>query len=189
MQNDSTKERMNENLINQIISNPIHIYNVIKEILLFEETVFPLLLETASDNGIYFEGFTVTLDMLGNPTQGVKFIFFGLGWETSVMPMIGKHMNKGMELPTKNDLLGATFSLWILPLTYRFHPIELVDGKLKGHVTNARLDFDDIIHISQECFSSTKSLFLDTHRSYFKKAESNYIHYAVAIEWMEAAEL
>ena len=94
-----------------------------------------------------------------------------------------------MELPTRNDLLGATFSLWILPLTYRFHPIELVDGKLGERQTNARLLFEDVLHVAEECYSSETSVFLDTRRSYFENAKSDKPNYAVAIEWMEAAEM
>ena len=94
-----------------------------------------------------------------------------------------------MELPIRNDLLGATFSLWILPLTYRFHPIELVDGKLKARQTNARLLFEDVLHVADECYSSETSVFLDTRRTYFQDAKSDKPNYAVAIEWMEAAEM
>ena len=94
-----------------------------------------------------------------------------------------------MELPNAKDLSGTTFSLWVLPLTYRFHPIKLVDGILDNRQTNATLQFEDIIHISQECFSSHTSLFLDTKRSYFKNARTMHLRYAVAIEWLEAAEM
>ena len=94
-----------------------------------------------------------------------------------------------MELPTRNDLLGATFSLWILPLTYRFHPIEMVDGNLNGHDTNAKIMFEDILHIADECYSSKTSVFLDTKRSYFQNTKNCQSNYAVAIEWMEAAEM
>ena len=94
-----------------------------------------------------------------------------------------------MELPTDKDLSGATFSLWVLPLIYRFHPIKLVNGILGNRKTNARLQFEDIVYVSQECFTSRESLFLDTKRSYFKNARTMHIRYAVAIEWLEAAEV
>ena len=94
-----------------------------------------------------------------------------------------------MELPIRNDLLGATFSLWILPLTYRFHPIDLVDGKLRERRTNARISFEDVLHIVDECYASKTSVFLDTKRSYFQDVKNEQPNYAVAIEWLEAAEM
>ena len=94
-----------------------------------------------------------------------------------------------MELPTRNDLLGATFSLWILPLTYRFHPMDMVNGNLEGHQTNARINFDDILHVADECYYSRTSVFLDTKRSYFQDTKNDQLNYAVAIEWVEAAEM
>ena len=94
-----------------------------------------------------------------------------------------------MELPIRNDLLGATFSLWILPLTYRFHPIELVDGKLGARQTNAKILLEDVLHVADECYSSETSVFLDTRRTYFQDAKNDKPNYAVAIEWMEAAEM
>ena len=99
-------------------------------------------------------------------------------------------MRRGNQFPTDDDLSGAAFSLLILPITYRFHPIHLVDGKLGTHETDAFLTFDDVNHIVQECLSSNKPLFIpkDYHNSKFT-VKKDVKHYATAIEWMEAAEL
>ena len=51
--NDATSKTK----IAQLISNPIHIYNVIKEILRFTEKIYPLLSETATHSGVSFVSF------------------------------------------------------------------------------------------------------------------------------------
>lgn len=115
--------------------------------------------------------------------------FFKIDCEDEIIRLTQDHMNRGMELPTRNDLLGAVFSLWILPLIYRFHPIEIVDGKLGERRTNSRIMFEDILLIADECLSSKSSIFLDTKRSYFQDFTNDGPNYAVAIEWLEAAEM
>ena len=94
-----------------------------------------------------------------------------------------------MELPNSNDLSGAAFSLMILPITYNFHPINLIDGKIGERNTNARLKYVDAIFLAEECLSSTESLFLDTRKTYFQNNTNKTKHFAMAIEWMEAAEV
>ena len=107
----------------------------------------------------------------------------------AVISVTNKYLANGMELPNFHDLSGAAFSLMILPITYNFHPIKLVDGKIGKRHTHARLNYQDAKYIAEECLTSTKSLFLDTRKSYFKHKTDQIKHYAVAIEWMEAAEL
>ena len=85
--------------------------------------------------------------------------------------------------------LVSSIARLILPITYRFHPIKLADGKILHRQTNARLSIEDAIDVSQECLSSSRSLFLDTTKSYFENRTSQMKYYALAIEWMEAAEM
>lgn len=40
--------------INHIISNPIHIYNLIKEILMFTNEIYPLLSDATLQSGVSF---------------------------------------------------------------------------------------------------------------------------------------
>ena len=87
------------------------------------------------------------------------------------------------------DVSGATRSLLILALTYRLHPIELADGKLGCHQTDAKLSFDDVKHISNECLRSKASLFDAGTTENPDWNIKNTTHYAIAIEWMEAAEM
>ena len=72
------------------------------------------------------------------------------GDENSVLSMIQKHMSERLVFPTKNDVVGAAFSLMILVLTYRVHPTELVEGKLGYHQTSSRLTFEDVKYIANE---------------------------------------
>ena len=95
----------------------------------------------------------------------------------------------GMRLPKDEDVSGAAFSLLILPITYRFHPIQLTEGKILHRQTNARLSIEGSIDVAQECLLSSRSLFLDTTKYYFENKTSQMKHYALAIEWMEAAEM
>ena len=97
-----------------------------------------------------------------------------------------------MELPWEEDVSATAFSLLILPLTYRFHPIDLIDGKLgESNVSNVKLTFDDVIHIVNVCLNSTHSVF--ESGVFGEPYQSNYAeetkHYAIAIEWVEAAEM
>ena len=93
--------------------------------------------------------------------------------------------------PTNDDVSGVTLSLIVIALTYRYHPIELVDTKSdQFHMKNDQLSFEDIKHIYKECIASQNSLFDSGQignpiRSYDTK---KIFHYAVAIEWMETAE-
>jgi hypothetical protein len=107
--------------------------------------------------------------------------------------MIQKHIDDRMVFPTKNDVVGATFSLMILALTYRFHPIDLVGGKLGCQKTNARLTFDDVQHVVKECIRSKHSLFdsgmIETMEETDYATLKEATHYAIAIEWLEAAEM
>ena len=179
-----------ENQLRNIISNPIHIYDIIKQMLWFidQNNRDVKLLLTLPSSGVYL--YFPQHSFLGYFRHSKTFLeLHCTGKQNSILSIVKRHMNEGMAIPIKNDLSAATFSLWILPLVYRVHPIELVDGKVGGRQTNIRLDFEDIIHVAEECFHSSKSLFLDTRRSYFVNAKSNDFNYAVAIEWTEAAEL
>ena len=92
--------------------------------------------------------------------------------------------------PTTEDVSGAAFSLMVLSLTYRFHPIYLVDGRLGQQDTDARLTIEDVKHIIHECLQSKQSLF-DSGQigdSTSSNRTKNVTHYALAIEWTEAAE-
>ena len=112
-----------------------------------------------------------------------------IGEENHILSRIQAHINESLVFPTKDDVIGATLSLMVLSLTYRIHPLELVDGKLGAHrQTNTKLSFDDIKHIYQECLRS-KSSFFDSGQVGRPDYDGKGIyHYAVAIEWMEAAE-
>ena len=112
-----------------------------------------------------------------------------IGCMKAIISLIDEYLGNGMELPNFDDLSGAAFSLMILPVTYNFHPIKLTEGKIGQRDTNARLKYQDAIYIAEQCLTSTKSLFLDTRKSYFKNETNKIKHYAMAIEWMEAAEL
>ena len=109
-----------------------------------------------------------------------------------------KYLKSGNELPIEDDLSGAAFSLLILPITYQFHPILLADGILGTRETNARLGIGDVLLIAQKCRLNNKPLFIPT--DYFESAstgednldnqyEKGVKHYAVVIEWLEAAEM
>ena len=96
-----------------------------------------------------------------------------------------------MELPWEEDVSAVAFSLLILPITYNFHPIRIVDGKLGNHETNVKLTFDDINYIVNVCLDSKHSifesgLFGDPHHS---NPYPEVTHYAIAIEWLEPAEM
>ena len=99
-------------------------------------------------------------------------------------------MRRGNQFPTEDDLSGVAYSLLILPITYRFHPIHIVDGKLGTRGTDAFLTFDDVNYIVQECLSLNKPLFIPMDYYNSKSMVNNDVkHFATAIEWMEAAEL
>lgn len=110
--------------------------------------------------------------------------------ENIILSVTRQFLREGNQFPFDDDLSGAAFSLLILPITYRFHPIELVDGKLGTRETDAFLTFDDVNHIVQECLSLNKPFFIpmNYHKSKFM-VKNDVKHYATAIEWMEAAEL
>ena len=106
--------------------------------------------------------------------------------------MVSKHVDKRMELPWEEDVSATAFSLLILPLTYRFHPIDLIDGKLgESDASNVKLTFDDVILIVNVSLNSTHSVF--ESGVFGEPYQSNYVeetkHYAIAIEWVEAAEM
>ena len=96
-----------------------------------------------------------------------------------------------MEVASEEDVSAVAFSLIVLAVTYRFHPIEIADGKLGNDKTDIRLTFDDITYIANICLNSTHSVFesglfaVSTHSNTNPKTK----HYAMAIEWLEAAEL
>ena len=99
-------------------------------------------------------------------------------------------MNKRMEFPWEDDLSAAAFSLLRLPITYNFHPIKIVDGKLGNYETSAKLTFNDVNYIVDVCLNSTYSIF--ESGMFGEPPDLNdsleTIHYALAIEWLEAAE-
>ena len=75
-----------------------------------------------------------------------KFFYCILGANV-ILTVTRQFLRRGNQFPTDDDLSGAAFSLLILPITYKFHPIHLVDGKLGTHETDAFLTFDDVNHI------------------------------------------
>ena len=93
--------------------------------------------------------------------------------------------------PTDDDVTGITLSLIVIALTYRLHPIELVDGKLgKSHISGNRISFEDVEHIYKECLH-TKGSFFDSGQIGNPNPSNDtkkMTHYAAAIEWLEAAE-
>ena len=99
-------------------------------------------------------------------------------------------VSEDLMFPTKEDVSGAIFSLMVLSLTYRFHPIKLVDGQLGDIETQARLSIEDVMHIINECLESKQSLFDSGQLGDSGKSNEtrNITHYALAIEWTEAAE-
>ena len=93
--------------------------------------------------------------------------------------------------PTDDDVTGITLSLIVIALTYRLHPIELVDGKLGNlRISANRLSFEDINHIYTECLRVRGSFFDSDPIKNLNSSNDpkEMIHYAPAIEWMEAAE-
>ena len=116
-------------------------------------------------------------------------MFYCVLGESIILSVTRQFLREGNQFPFDDDLSGAALSLLILPITYRFHPIELVDGKLGTRETDAFLTFDDVNHIVQECLSLNKPLFIpmNYHKSKFM-VKNDVKHYATAIEWMEAAE-
>ena len=114
-----------------------------------------------------------------------------IGEDNYILSRIQPLIQDNLVFPTDDDVSGITLSLIVIALTYRLHPIELVDGKLgKFHTAANRISFEDIKHIYAECLR-TKGSFFDSG-SIGKPNPSNdtkeIIHYAAAIEWMEAAE-
>ena len=96
-----------------------------------------------------------------------------------------------MELPGEEDVSAVAFSLLILPITYNFHPVTIVDGKLGNYETNVMLTFDDINYIVNVCLNSTYSIFESGlfGDPYHSNPYPQVTHYAIAIEWLEAAEM
>ena len=97
-----------------------------------------------------------------------------------------------MELPWEEDVAAVAFSLLILAFTYGFAPIDLIDGKLgENDETNVKLTYEDVMYITDVCLNSTHSIF--ESGVFGEPYQSNYVkgtkHYALAIEWLEAAEM
>ena len=118
-------------------------------------------------------------------------MLFNIGKEHVVFQTVAKHLNKRMELPWEEDVSAVAFSLLILPITYNFHPILIADGKLGNYETNVKLNFDDIIYIVNICLNSTHSIFESGvfGEPYHSNPSPETTHYAIAIEWFEAAEM
>ena len=130
--------------------------------------------------------------------QVCVFFYSFVGNKNLIFSLVGKHLNMRLMLPWEEDVNAAAFSLLFLPLTYNFHPIDMVNGKLGNIAINSRLTFDDVIYITKVCRNSTHSIFesgifgdltgpdWNTDRKVDRKPTT---HYAIAIEWMEAAEM
>ena len=106
--------------------------------------------------------------------------------------MVAKHLDQKIEFPWEEDVSAAAFSLLLLPFTYGFHPINLVDGKLGDEFkSNVKLTYDDVIYIVNVCLNSTYSIFESgiLGEPYQSIDASETRHYAIAIEWLEAAEM
>ena len=115
-----------------------------------------------------------------------------LGDESDILSRIQHLIKKdNLMFPTDDDVSGSTLSLIVIALTYRLHPIELVDGKLGNlHISANRLSFTEIIHIYTECLRIRGSFFDSGSIENLNSSDDpkEMIHYAPAIEWMEAAE-
>ena len=106
--------------------------------------------------------------------------------------MVAKHLDQKIEFPWEEDVSAAAFSLLLLPFTYGFHPIKLVDGKLGDDFeSNVKLTYDDVIYIANVCLNSTHSIYESGifGEPYQSIDASETRHYAIAIEWLEAAEM
>ena len=101
-------------------------------------------------------------------------------------------MENKLEFPWEDDVSAASFSLLLLPFTYDFHPISMVDGKLGINPdAKIKLTYDDVIHIVDVCLNSTHSI-LESGIFGPPYQSPEYLetkHYAIAIEWLEAAEM
>ena len=87
-------------------------------------------------------------------------------------------MVDNFELPTKLDVSGVVFSLVTIQYTYKIPVIDLAKGKVGKKATKATLTITDIEHIVQEI--------LEDHLSPSREVGKDY---AIAIEWLEAAEM
>ena len=119
-----------------------------------------------------------------------NFILIIIGIENHIISRIQPLIQENLVFPTADDVSGVTLSLIVIALTYRLHPIELVDVKLGKHeIVGNRLSFEDINDIYAECLR-TKSSFFNSGQIGKEQEDGvkETIHYAVAIEWMEAAE-
>ena len=114
-----------------------------------------------------------------------------IGEENYILSRIQPLIKENLVFPTDDDVSGVTLSLIMIALTYRLHPIELVDGKVgKSHIVESRISFEDTQHIYSECLR-TKSSFFDSGQIGRQESSNDtkeLVHYTVAIEWMEAAE-
>ena len=114
-----------------------------------------------------------------------------IGKDTYTLSIIQTLIKDNLVFPTDDDVSGSTVSLIVIALAYRLHPIELVDGKLGNfHISTNQLTFEDIKHIYTECLR-TKHSFFDSRPTENPNSSNDpkeMIHYAPAIEWMEAAE-
>ena len=114
-----------------------------------------------------------------------------IGEQTYVLSRIQHLLKDNLVFPTDDNVSESKLSLIVIALTYRLHPIEIVDGKVGNfHISTNRLSFEDIKHIYTECLRTGVSFFdsepiANPNSSTYPK---EIIHYALAIEWMEAAE-
>ena len=115
-----------------------------------------------------------------------------IGKQSIIYSTVKKHLEKRLEFPWEDDLSGVAFSLIILAFTYDFHPITIVDGNFgNNHKTKNKLTYDDVNHIVDVCLNSTHSVF-DSGifgEPYVSNPAPETKHYALAIEWLEAAEM
>ena len=114
-----------------------------------------------------------------------------IGEENYIISRIQPLIRENLVFPTDDDVSGVTLSLIVISLTYRLHPIELVDGKVgKFHLVTNRISFEDTKHIYEECLRTKTSFFnsgqIGKHNP--SNETKKMVHYAAAIEWMEAAE-
>ena len=111
-----------------------------------------------------------------------------IGEENYILSRIQPLIKENLVFPTDDDVSGVTLSLIMIALTYRLHPIELVDGKIgKFHKVLNRISFEDIKHVYSECLRTNTSFF-NSGSSNSSNVTKEMVHYAVRIEWMEAAE-
>jgi len=81
-----------------------------------------------------------------------------------------------MEMPTENDLEGATQAIARIQFAYRLDPVEMAEGLIRGVNTEGRLSVRQMMMIAESRISGAQPM-----RPHIVK------EFALAIEWAEGA--